>query len=99
MQLTRVDLNNKNLGQILRGEEGRIPADLMWRGTRIANRADRSHRETGRVRRPKRSKLYEAFPAKGPKRCRVTVRSVVPVVVSKSPLLRSIDAGKGSVKA
>lgn len=95
MDVERIVLNRTSMGLILRGEEGRLPADLMWRGTRIANRASAETRSSGR--RSHRLKSYEAVPGKSKTRCRVTVRSVTPVAVDRSPLLRSLDAGKGHV--
>lgn len=93
-------LNRRNLGLILKGTEGTLDRDLDKRGEAIAERANTSG--SGKVdlskgvslTKPGDGKLYESEGYTGKRRYRNTVRSSRPVVVSESPLLRSIDAGR-----
>jgi hypothetical protein len=80
MATTRIDLHNRNLGRILKGEEGTLAADLNRRGARVAARAGWGYSSEG---------------FKGRARYRTTVHSDHIVRLDKCPLLRSLDAAKG----
>lgn len=76
-----VRIHNAALKTILRStDDPRLAADLEGRGARIATAAGRHYGYDGRA---------------GRRRYRVNVHSDNPVVVSASPLLRAVDAGRG----
>jgi len=97
VHVTRVVLNRRNLGRILKGQEGTVKRDLDHRGKAIADRAN-GQASAGKVDLSKPGDtgggLYQSEGFVGRARYRNTVRSVHPVVVANSPLLRSIDAGR-----
>ena len=70
---TRVDLNNANIGAILKGTVGRVRPDLVARGRRVAAAAGSGHMVEERV---------------GRTRLRVTVRTVRPVPARRREVLR-----------
>jgi hypothetical protein len=103
----RIVLNRSGLGRILKGQEGTLKHDLDHRGRAIADRAN-AQSGSGKVDLAKSGdapkvnlskpgdsgRLYESEGRVGKARYRNTVRSTRPVVISHSPLLRSIDAGR-----
>lgn len=81
VNVQRVRLDATALRAILRStDDPRLARDLEARGTRIAQAAGAGHDSDGRA---------------GRRRYRVNVHSEHPVVVARSPLLRSVDAGRG----
>lgn len=79
-RIVRVDWRRQALTPILKGTEGRLRQDLDARGERVARRAGSGYESQGWV---------------GRTRYRVTVRSTDPVVISASPLVSALDAGRG----
>lgn len=97
--VTRLVLNRRNLGKILKGQEGSLKSDLNHRGTAVANRANGGSGKVSLAKvslRKASDGTYVAEGRVGRVRYRSTVRSTTPVVVANSPLLRSLDAAKGT---